>query len=213
MRLNNILSSFIAIGFVVLAPSSILAQQPTSSPTGNGNSSKPRPKDVSPIVVRDILKKAEPPKKIAAIPSAATEAYTPKIKAITFDLTNPPDLTGTKWFEKIKEPKGLSINTVTFNQNGIIGFEHLGDRIQQLSGIWRQVGADIFVSLNFEGEPANGKVFVNCRWTFREGGNVYGFCKRPNENNVAFEMNLISDLISTYSEQGERYEHWEEYGT
>ncbi|HMS41004.1 MAG TPA: tetratricopeptide repeat protein [Pyrinomonadaceae bacterium] len=206
MKYRNLFLSLLTISFVLYFGLTVFAQRPTASPTGSGDSTKPRPKDVSPTEVKKVLDAVKIPNSTTNSTSNITPTITtPKPTPIIFDPTNPPDLTGTKWYSKFKYQNRLIIVTVVFDSEGKIKKEILGDGIILISGIWRQVGRDVFVSWN----NTNGTVSNNCQLQLGDDGAIYGTCKSPSDGKLT-EDHLISDNLTFYYSRGLAYSNWGE---
>jgi hypothetical protein len=205
MKHRNLSLNLLAISFVLFFFSQTFAQRPNTSPTGSGDSTKTRPKDVSPTEVKKVLDAVKLPNTTTDAISNTTPT-TPKPTAIIFDSTNPPDLTGTKWYYKFKYQSRLRVTTVEFNSEGKLKKEILGDGIILISGIWRQIGLDVFVSWNY----SDGRIADNCQLKLENDGSIGGLCKDPSDGKIT-SSHLISDNFTSYRSRGDAYSGWEEY--
>lgn len=149
MKQRNLFFSLLAISFVLCFITSTLAQRPTSSPTGSGDSTKPRPKDVSPTEVKKVLDTV----KITNETISSVTINSNFLNAA--EPTKLPDITNTTWYVKTRDffaeenQTLLHAFVITFRPESKIEFEeHIeGKDSTFLSGNWRQLGNDIFLTI------------------------------------------------------------------
>lgn len=147
MKHRNLFFSLLAIIFVSCFGISAFAQRPTTSPTGSGNSTKPRPKDVSQIAIQRILAKVKLPqssKQAEINPIIETTATVEKIEPY-----KTPDITETTWFVKGETEGKKWAEIISFKSGNVLQFEHYGfdGDVVTLTGTWRQIGEDLFATI------------------------------------------------------------------
>jgi len=159
MKHRNLFLSLLAISFVLYFGIATFAQKPTTLPTGSGDSTKPRPKDVSQIAIKRILAKTKLPQRQTQTKTNPTKK--PETTVEKIEPYKTPDITETTWYLKEEQTNGMKGALIfTFRPNGSCQFERIRPpgKSGVWTGTWRQLGEDIFINLDtFDSKPATVK--------------------------------------------------------